>query len=128
MPQYTQSNSLWFEASTDPDLLHYDLDVMVNAIQIGSTQIIPTTAAVNGEVEIPLSSVTALPEDASGLYTFYVYTVDSFGRSQLPLIVFNVELSFSNRLLPAEQDKRGVYLRNNSEPFFSGNFPAGDRP
>jgi hypothetical protein len=127
---YNQNSEIWFDESESPYVIRYEIDVMVDAYKIGDTHIVDAGSAVNGEFAIPLSSISAMPPDASGFFTFYIYPVDLIGRSDLPLIVFHVEVNFAanlDRLNPSMQDKRGVLLRNPTEPLFSGYHPSGDR-
>jgi hypothetical protein len=127
---YTQNQTILFTESTSPHVTHYEVDVMVDAYRIGETQSFSSSLAVNGEVSFQLSKLTAIPVDAQGFYTIYVYSVDSLGRSELPLNIWHVELDFTlegTRFNPIHQNKTSVLLKNATQPFFSTYHPAGDR-
>lgn len=134
MPTYNQLSTVWFAESTNPDVTHYEIDVYKDGIQLGSAQIISTDDTVDGydvvvgEIELYLGSLTALPNDATGEHSIYIYAVDPLGRSELPLNIFNVDINFvTNRRLPTAQDKTGILLKNATQPYFDSAFPAGDR-
>lgn len=123
---------LWFSESTNQEVTHYELDTFQDGNKIGDTQTVSIDDSVDGvdenagEIELRLNSITALPSDAVGFYSFYIYAVDPLGRSQTPLNVFDVELDFI-RLNPANQDKKGVLLKNSTQPYFSSIYPEGNR-
>jgi len=132
---YLKTDTLYFTESTNADLTHYEIEVHQYGEQVGSTQIISTDDTDDGydenagEIELYLGSLTAFPTDAVGTYTIYVYAVDTLGRSELPLNIFQIDVDFTIvRLFPTDQNKVGVLLKNSTEPYYSSLYPNGDRP
>ncbi len=126
---YNQITKIWFAESTNPDVTQYEIDVFKDGYILGSPQTISPSLAAGGEIELYLHQINELPGNATGLYSIYVYAVDSLGRSDLPLNLFNLDLLFvTDRLLPVPQDKTGVLLKNATQPLYSSAYPDGDRP
>ena len=123
---YSKIDVIWFSESTNPAVTHYEIDVMKDGYILGSPQIISPNLAVGGEIDIQLGSITELPNDAVGLYSIYIYAVDTLGRSEYPLNLFNLDLNFL-RLNPAAQNKTGILLKNATQPYYDSAYPNGDR-
>ena len=100
---FGRQNTLWFSEVDLASLIQYEVDVFKDGQKIGETQIIDKDDAIDGydeiagEMELRLNTLTALGDDAQGVYSFKIYSVNNNGRSLLSLDIEGAEIDF---LLP----------------------------
>ena len=106
-----KQSTLWFEELDFASLIGYKLVVEKDGELVGEAQYIDKDDAadgydeVAGEMELRLSTITALGDDAQGVYDFKIYSTNNNGISEIPLLIEGIEIDF---LLPMAPRSGGI--------------------
>ena len=98
-----RQNTLWFKEVDIDSLEHYEIKVFQKGVEVGANQIVPKDDALDGydevagEMELRLNTIIALGDDAQGIYDFHIYSKNSNGLSEVPLVLSGADIDF---LLP----------------------------